>query len=36
MDKGALIVVGAIVLLFVLEPVLALLGAFIGAFRRGR
>ena len=32
MDKGALIVVGAIVLLFVLEPV----GAFIGAFRRGR
>jgi hypothetical protein len=36
MDKGALIVVGVIVLWFLAEPLFGLLGAFIGACRRGR
>lgn len=36
MEKGALIFVGVIVLVFLFEPVISLIGAFIGAFRRGR
>ncbi len=36
MDKVALGIVGGVVLIVLLDPIVSLLGAFFGAFRKGR